>query len=93
MSDGQTSPAPDDPAPPPDIPEPVPSPDPSPSPQPPPGTPNPGPSADADHPLEADYPDGEDESDISPADETDDQHTTFEQQQTDELEKRETPLH
>jgi hypothetical protein len=48
--------------PPPDIPQPAPSPDPVPSPQPPPGTPNPGPSAEGDHPLEADYPDADEQS-------------------------------
>ena len=45
---------------PPGVPEPAPSPDPIPSPQPPPGTPNPGPGAEGEHPLEADYPDGDD---------------------------------
>jgi DNA polymerase-3 subunit gamma/tau len=45
---------------PPDVPEPAPSPDPVPTPQPTPGEPDPGPQGDDEHPLEADYPDGED---------------------------------
>ena len=45
---------------PPDVPKPAPSPDPVPSPQPPPGTPNPGPGGEGEHPLEGDYPDGDD---------------------------------
>lgn len=49
---------------PPDVPEPVPSPDPVPAPQPPPGEPDPGPQGEEDaHPLETEYPDGEDDGD------------------------------
>ena len=88
MSDSTTASAPPEepPPPPPGPPRPAPSPDPAPSPQPPPGTPDPGPSAATDHPLEADYPDGEDV-----ADESGGVTSGFEQRQ-DELEKRRTPL-
>jgi hypothetical protein len=34
-----------------------------PSPQPPPGEPDPGPQGEDEHPLEADYPDAEDDAD------------------------------
>ena len=47
---------------PPDVPAPAPSPDPVPTPQPPPGEPDPGPQGDDEHPLETDYPDGEDDA-------------------------------
>ena len=49
---------------PPDVPEPAPSPDPVPAPQPPPGEPDPGPQGEDEHPLEAEYPDAEEEMEI-----------------------------
>ena len=51
-----------EPAPSPDVPEPAPSPDPVPSPQTPPGQPDPGPGGEGEHPLEADYPDADEEA-------------------------------
>jgi hypothetical protein len=48
---------------PPDVPEPAPSPDPVPAPQPPPGELDPGPRGNGEHPLETEYPDGEDDGD------------------------------
>jgi hypothetical protein len=60
VSESSTTPQPPD-NPPPGVPSPAPSQDPVPAPQPPPDAPNPGPSAEAEHPLEADYPDGDEQ--------------------------------